>query len=66
MEKLDFGQAKPEVADAAAGQGWLPVARPVLQQELPNVLPALLTPTSKAAQVTCLHHCIIDRAGIYV
>lgn len=50
VEKLDFGQAKPEVADAAAGQGWLPVARPVLQQELPNVLPALLTPTSKAAQ----------------
>lgn len=52
VEKIDFGQAKPQVpkADQAEGHIWPPVARPVLQQDLPNALPSLLTSSLKALQ----------------
>ncbi len=48
VEELDFGQAKPQmnVSDSSAGHAWPPVARPVLQQDLPNLLPPLVTSTA--------------------
>ncbi|KAA6424087.1 MAG: SMCA5 SWI SNF related matrix associated act (ISS) [Trebouxia sp. A1-2] len=52
VEKIDFGQVKPQVpkADPAEGHVWPPVARPVLQQDLPNALPSLLTSSLNALQ----------------
>ncbi|KAL0039756.1 hypothetical protein WJX77_006974 [Trebouxia sp. C0004] len=52
VEKIDLGQAKPQVPKADQGEGhvWPPVARPVLQQDLPNALPPLLTSSLKALQ----------------
>ena len=53
VEKLDFGEAKPQTPqqDEAGSQAWLPVARPVLQQDRGNALPCLVTSTPRASQV---------------
>ncbi len=70
VEKIDFGQAKPQVfkADQAEGHVWTPVARPVLQQDLPNALPSLLTSSLKALQVYfdehALAHCCLCHGSV--
>ena len=71
VEKIDFGQAKPQVpkADQAEGHIWPPVARPVLQQDLPNALPSLLTSSLKALQVCFdehpLAHCCLLHGSVF-
>lgn len=57
VEKLDFGQAKPQllVADPTTSPAWPPVARPVLQQDSNNGLAPVNTSTSKALQVKQCH-----------
>lgn len=70
VEKIDFGQAKPQVAkaDQAEGHVWPPVARPVLQQDLPNGLPSLLTSSLKALPVCfdehALAHCCLMHGSV--
>jgi len=56
-------------ADQAEGHVWPPVARPVLQQDLPNALPSLLTSSLKALQVCLdehsLAHCCLWHGRVF-
>ncbi|KAL3143339.1 hypothetical protein ABBQ38_002174 [Trebouxia sp. C0009 RCD-2024] len=48
VEKLDFGQAKPQLQSAEAGtsQAWPPIARPLLQQDSRHGSPHAVMSTS--------------------
>ena len=61
VEKLDFGEAKPQTPQQgeAGVKAWLPVARPVLQQDLGSALPRLVTSTPRASQVPAPPNVII-------